>query len=556
MTSNGKKVALDPVTIEVVRNKLDSISNEMQLKLIRSSFSPLVKEGLDAAASLFTLNGEVLSQALSIPGHLSATVPCVETLLEWFPIDEAEEGDIYVMNDPYMGGTHTPDIAMMVPVFHDGRPIALSCTITHHQDIGGMVPGSLPTNATDIFQEGLRIPPLKLRAAGVENTTLTSIIKRNVRFPDMLIGDLNAQIAACTIGVRRLKALAEEQGEELLSAIFDDLLVRSERMTRAAIAAIPDGTYRYVDYCDNDGVDLDRRIRIELAVTVDGDALTVDFTGTDKQLRGPVNCVPSATLSGVMFAVRAVTGAEIHSNGGCFRPVRLVLPKGSFVNPTEPAPVNSRTAAIKRIAGAMLGALRPVLEGRIPADSAGELLVLIFSGKRKNGNAFITGELLCGGSGASDGADGVDVIDTDNTNCMNIPVEAIELDAPIRVTRSMLRTGSGGVGRYRGGLGLVREYEILEGPISFTHRGERHFHPAQGWSGGDCGAPAKSVIVRADGGREEIPSKLVGELFAGDRLVIETAGGGGFGPASERVPAQIDLDLRNGKVAEPDARDA
>ncbi|MCG8357922.1 MAG: hydantoinase B/oxoprolinase family protein [Kiloniellales bacterium] len=541
---------LDPVTVEVVRNKLEGISNEMQLKLIRSSFSPLVKEGFDAAASLFTTGGEVLSLSLSVPGHLSASIPCVRALLDAFPLASAKEGDIYIMNDPYLGGTHIPDIAMVVPVFHEGRPIAVSCTITHHQDLGGMVPGSLPTNATDIYQEGLRIPPVKLRDAGVENETLVGIIRQNVRFPDMLMGDLNAQTASCTVGARRLTDLAADFDPDLLQRIFDDLLDRSEHMTRESFRAIPNGTYRYTDHFDNDGIELDRRVRIQVRIDVSDDSIHVDFEGTDKQLVGPFNCVPSASQSGVYFALRAIAGPDIPSNGGCFRPISIHLPRGSFVNPVEPAPVNSRSAAIKRIAGTILGAFRDALPDRIPADSAGELLLLIFAGQRDDESRYITGELLVGGSGASVRSDGVDVIETDNTNCTNIPIETLELGAPIRVLRSELRRDSGGPGRYRGGLGLVKEFELLEGSMTLTHRGERHFHPAQGYAGGAPGACARSVIRRRSGAAEEIPSKIVTELAAGDRLVVETAGGGGFGEPGARARASLALDRADEKVSQ------
>ncbi len=545
---------LDPVTVEVLRHKLDGISNEMQLKLIRSSFSPLVKEGFDAAASLFTTGGEVLSLSLSVPGHLSASIPCVQALLRAFPLADAKDGDVYIMNDPYLGGTHIPDIAMAVPVFHRGRPIALSCTITHHQDLGGMVPGSLPTNATDIYQEGLRIPPVKLRDAGTENETLVGIIRQNVRFPDMLMGDLNAQLASCTVGARRLRALADAFDAEHLQRMFDDLLDRSERLTRDAFRKIPNGSYRYTDYFDNDGIELDRRVRIEVRVDVSDDAVHVDFAGTDRQLTGPFNCVPSASQSGVYFALRAIAGPEIPSNGGCFRPITIDLPEGSFVNPVEPAPVNSRSAAIKRIAGTILGAFRDALPDRITADPAGQLLLLIFAGSRDDDSRYITGELLVGGSGAGESSDGVDVIETDSTNCTNIPIETLELGAPIRVLRAALRTDSGGPGRHRGGLGLVKEFELLEGRMILTHRGERHYYPAQGYAGGQAGARARSII-RRDGSESEIPSKIVTDLVAGDRLLIETAGGGGQGDARERPRDAVARDLADGKVSASAAAD-
>jgi N-methylhydantoinase B/oxoprolinase/acetone carboxylase alpha subunit len=366
------------------------------------------------------------------------------------------------------------------------------------------------------------------------------------------MGDLNAQIAACTIGARRFAELAERFGENQLAAICDELLARSERLTRAALARIPPGTYRYVDWLDNDGIELDKPIRIEIAATVGNGAIEFDFAGTSAQVKGPMNCVPSGSLAAACWAVRALTDPDIPTNGGCFRPISLKLPPGTIVNPQEPAPVNARTATIKRIAGCMVGALAPLLPDKAPAAAAGELLVLAFGGKTASGN-YVVGELIAGGSGAGPHQDGVDAIETDATNCMNLPAEALEMEAPIRLHRVALRTGSGGAGAWRGGLGLVREYEVLAGPgagdVSFSHRGERHFSAAAGLAGGGDGARARSVIRRADGSEEIIPSKIATVLHPGDRVTVETAGGGGYGDPARRDGALAAEDIADGKVA-------
>jgi N-methylhydantoinase B/oxoprolinase/acetone carboxylase alpha subunit len=548
MTTQARTEALDPITVEVVRYKLDGIANEMQSTLLRSSFSPIVKEGLDASASLFTPDGTTLSQSCSIPIHLATLIPAVAKVLETYPVDGMRDGDLYILNDPYTGGTHLPDIAVIMPVFHRGTVIALSGAMTHHQDVGGMSAGSVPTNATEIYQEGLRIPPLKLRDGGVFNDTLVRMIRQNVRIPDTVMGDLNAQVAACQGAARRLAELADGYGHNQLASIFDDLLQRSETMTRQALRAIPEGTYRFVDHLDNDGIELDRPIRIEVAVTVSGGAIEFDFAGTSPQVKGPLNCVPSGSLAAACFAVRALTDPTIPTNGGCFRPITLRLPEGTIVNPREPAAVNARTSTIKRITGCMIGALAQILPDRVPAASAGELLVIAFGGSHR-GSRYVVGELIAGGSGASAGRDGVDVIETDATNCMNLPAEAMEMEAPIRVHRVALRPDSGGAGRFRGGLGVVREYEILDGEVSLSHRGERHFFSAPGLDGGSEGARAHSVIRRADGAEEIIPSKVVTTLHKGDRLVVETAGGGGYGDPLERSAEQVRADVRNGKVS-------
>nr|WP_281722261.1 hydantoinase B/oxoprolinase family protein [Nitrosomonas nitrosa] len=546
---------IDPITLEVVRNKLEGIANEMESTLLRASFSPIVREGLDASASLFTLDGESLAQAVAIPIHLGTMIPVVRRIASEFPPSTMTEGDIYLMNDPYLGGTHLPDIALVMPIFADGRPIAFAATMTHHQDVGGMSPGSIPTNATEIYQEGLRLPPLKFRSGPEEfDQTIIKILRLNSRIPDTFMGDIHAQVSACTVGALRVSELAKAHGTNLLQMLFAEVLDRSEKMTRDALRAIPEGTYTYVDFNDNDGIELDKRIRIEVAVTIRDGCFACDFTGTNAQVRGPFNVVPSGSQAAAYYALRTITGPHIPTNGGCFRVVELTLPEGSILNPVEPAPVNSRTATIKRVTGAILGSLREVLPDLIGADAAGELLVLMFGGNNRSGRRYVVGELIAGGSGAGPKSDGVDVIETDATNCMNLPVEAFERDAPIRINRTRLRRNSGGAGRQRGGLGIEREYEVLEGEVVFTHRGERHFCAPSGAEGGNQGACARSVIYRASGEEEIIPSKLVTRLFPGDRVLIQTAGGGGFGLASERSRDLVREDVANGKVGVQEAR--
>lgn len=548
---------LDPIAVEVMRHKLDGIAEEMQMALVRSSFSPIVKEGLDASASIFNAKGETLAQACAVPIHLATLIPVVQAILREYPVESMRDGDVYVMNDPYLGGTHLPDIGIVAPAFHEGRVIALTASMTHHQDVGGMTPGSVPTNATEIYQEGLRIPPLKLRDAGRMNDTLVKMLRLNVRIPDTLMGDINAQIASCLIGSRRLVEVVGHIGADRANAMFDDLLARSEAMTRQAVQEIPDGTYRHLGWLDNDGIDLDRRVRIEVAVTVKGSDIHVDFTGTDPQLKGPFNCVLSGSQAAAYFAIRAITDPLIPTNAGCFRPVSLHLPEGSLVNPVAPAPVGSRTATIKRITGCILGAFNQALPERVPADSGGELLMLAFGGAQPDGTRFVTGELLAGGSGGSGRSDGVDAIDTDASNCMNLPVEAMEMEAPIRVHQIALACDSGGAGQYRGGLGVVKEFEALVDGVVVTHRGERHYNAASGSHGGMPGLMARSVLQRArDGTEETIRSKAVTVMNKGDRIIVRTAGGGGYGAPALRDPEAVQSDVRNEKISAAAARES
>ena len=520
--------SVDPVTLEVVRNKLEGIANEMQTTLLHSAFSPIVKEGMDCSAALFTADGQTIAQATAIPIHLATMIPALAAVVRKYPVAGMAEGDVYILNDPYSGGTHLPDITLFIPVQAAGRVVGFSVTTVHHQDMGGMAPGSIPTDATEIYQEGLRIPPLKYMERGVVNATLEAMLRINIRLSDTFMGDLNAQLSACMVGARRLRELCGAYGADRVETIFGLLLDRSETMTRAALRALPAGTYRYVDWLDNDGVDLDRRVRIEVAVTVNDGAIHFDFTGSSAQVRGPINCVPSGAQAAAYYAVRALTDAQIPTNGGCFRPVTLHLPEGSIVNPRAPAAVNARTATIKRICGAMIGAFADAVPERVPAASAGLSVMLAFGGRRADGSPFILSELVCGGTGASKYADGVDCLQTDGSNSMNQPIEALCVDAPIRIRRFGLRPDSGGAGRQRGGLGVVREYEFLADDIRFTFRGERHFTAARGFAGGADGAMSIATLTRACGRVEQI-SKCVTTVSCGDRLLLETAGGAGYG---------------------------
>ena len=540
--------SFDPISMEVLRHKLEGITNEMQMKLIRGSFSPIVKEGFDASASMFTSRGESLAQAIAVPTHLAMMIPIVEKILEVFPAETIQEGDVFIHNDPYAGGTHLPDIAIIVPVFVEEALIALTATLTHHQDVGGMCPGSVPTNSTEIYQEGLRIPPMRLFDAGRRNETLFDIMEKNIRIPQVFFGDLNAQVASCTIGKRRLiEAAGPYQGQDI-RAMFDALLDKSELMTRVAISKLPDGVYSASDCLDNDGVETDKPVNVKVTVTIEGDSIHCDLTGSSAQVKGPFNCVPSGTLSAACFVVRALTDPTIPSNGGCFRSIKLTLPEGSIVNPTEPAPVSSRTNTIKRITGCLLAALREAMPDRVPADSAGQLTLLSFGGERDDGTRYIVGELIGSGSGASLHSDGVDAVDTDVTNCMNMPIEQLEQFYPFHVHHVGTRPESGGKGTFRGGLGAIREYELLEGSAVLTYRGERHNSQASGAFGGFSGASARCCIIAKDGSKRDLPSKIVTVIEKGDRLIVETAGGGGHGPVSARCNKAVARDIANRKV--------
>jgi len=549
--------SIDPILLEVLRNRLDAIADEMELTLLKSAASPIVKEGLDASAALFNVRGETVAQAAAIPIHLGALQFAAQRIVRAFPPERMRPGDAFLLNDPYDGGTHLPDITLAAPVFADGGAVALACTMCHHQDVGGRTPGSVPTDATELYQEGVIIPPTQLFAGGVLDENLLALLSRNVRLPEVFTGDLMAQVAACRLAETRLREVFAAHGAASVLGYIEELLARAERLTRARIASIPDGAYRFEDHLDDDGVAVGRRVKIAVTLRVHGSSMTVDFTGTDPQVRGPFNSVPASTMSAVYYAVRAIADASIPNNGGCFRAVDAVLPEGTIVNPRPPAPVSCRTATIKRISDTILGALVRALPGRMPAASSGTLLVMAFGGSDpETGRPFVASELAAGGMGARPRKDGIDVIETDVSNCMNIPVESVEMNFPLRIRRLGLWTDSGGAGRYRGGLGLEKVFEATTTDVLISHRGERFASAPWGLQGGAPGSSARAFIVRADGRREELPSKKMIVLHPGDQLWEYVAGGAGYGDPLERDPELVLADVRDRKITRAAARAA
>jgi N-methylhydantoinase B len=392
---------------------------------------------------------------------------------------------------------------------------------------------------------------------GRVSDVLDALIRCNVRIPDAVMGDLSAQFAASQIGRRRLTRLFDEYGHAAMVALIAELFARSEAMTRAALRRIPEGTYEFVDYLDNDGIDLETRIPIRAAITISNGDFSVDFTGTSPQVRGPFNAGRSSVMAAVFYVIRAITDPAIPSNAGCYRPVRLHLPPGSLVNPQSPAPVNARGTTVKRIADVLLGALVKAIPDRIPSAPAGDLLVVSIGGiDPATARPFVFGNLLAGGMGGRPTKDGIDCIETDTTNCMSNPVEMIEMAFPVRVIRSSLRPDSAGAGRYRGGLGFDRVFEILRGDAVVSHRGDRHFTQPWGLFGGRPAPSWESWILRRSGERRRIPAKETFTLGTGDRLHMLSAGGAGHGDPLERPLTAVQEDVRGGKVTIEGAREA
>ncbi|MDX3907599.1 MAG: hydantoinase B/oxoprolinase family protein [Pigmentiphaga sp.] len=528
---------LDPAALEILRMQLDGVAERMQDALVRSATSSIAREGMDCAAALFLADGRVIAQARSLPLLLGSLLPAVEGVLKRFPVQSMRAGDAYLLNDPWSGGTHLPDLAVIRPILHDGRVAAFAAAILHHQDVGGSTPGSIPPDATEIFQEGLRIPPIRWRQDGEVCEDVAQLLYANSRTPGNLRGDLDAQWACVSLGEREVAGLIGAYGMQAFASGCDALIAQADRMTRAALATLPDGVYRHTDRLDGCGAE---PVCIQVRLEKRGSSIDIDFTGSSPQVAAPVNATYAAMLSALFFFMRTLA-PDAPNNHGCLLPARWTLPEGSVVNPRYPAPVNARTATVKLACNAMLAAWAGVDPRHAPAPNSGVALVMSVGGTRSSGTRYFFTEIIAGGAGGSPWGEGASGISTDVGNGKNLPVEMLEAQAPIRVECYRRRRGSGGPGVHGGGDGVVRQYLLLEGEAVVSYRSERHESRPPGAAGGMPGMSSSAVLVRADGSRQELPSKSRFQWKAGERLIIETAGAGGWGDPAGARSAPVDV---------------
>jgi N-methylhydantoinase B len=509
--------------MNLLRLKLESLADRMQDSLLATALSPVATEGMDCAAALFLPDGRVLAQARSLPLLLGGMIPAVAGILARFPAAAMEEGDGFLTNDPWSGGTHLPDLILLRPVVAAGQVVALAGTILHHQDVGGLAPGSVPTDARSIFQEGLRLPPVRLRRAGEEDTNLATVLRANSRTPDMLEADLAAQWAAVSLAAREVAALAEAMGTDAFAQGCDALLAESRDALRAALDALPEGSATAEEALEGDGL-TDAPVPIRVTLTrLPGPRLRADFAGSAPQTAGPVNAAASGLLAaGFALLRRIVPGAA--ANHGLLDLLDLHLPEGSVVNPRFPAAVNARTATVKLATNALFAAHARLSPKPAAAPNAGVAVVLSFAGE-----GWMFTEILAGGAGGGPEGPGLHAISADVSNARNLPAETLEAIAPIRVEAIERRRGSGGRGLMPGGDGLRRVYRLLHGSAEVSYRGERHQAGAPGAQGGGAAAPAAARILHADGRVTHLPAKARFRWQAGEVFVIETAGGGGWG---------------------------
>ncbi|MEK7807201.1 MAG: hydantoinase B/oxoprolinase family protein, partial [Chloroflexota bacterium] len=537
-------MAVDPISLEVFKNLFISVADEMGVALLRTAYSPNMKERRDFSCALFDPQGQMVAQAAHIPVHLGAMPASVRAALDVFP-GALRPGDVVILNDPYLGGTHLPDITLVAPVYVEippsplyergaregsrtGKTGGISQTLVgfvanrgHHADVGGMTPGSLPLS-TELYQEGLIIPPIKLARGGRLNQEIIQLICRNSRTPDERKGDLAAQLASIRVGERRLREVVQRYGIPETMEHMAALLDYSERVTRQAIQQIPDGVYHVVDYMDDDGL-TEQPVPIAVTITVAGDGMTLDFTGTSPQRPGCINAPEAVTVSACLYVIRCLVRDDAPANQGCLRPLRIITPRGTLVNPEPQHGVaGGNVETSQRITDVLFAALAQALPELIPASSQGTMNNMIVGGHDPvRQKPFVYYETIGGGMGARPTKDGISGIHTHMTNTMNTPIEAMEFAYPLRLRQYALRRGSGGRGKHNGGDGLVREVEFL-GAARVTILSERRKLPPPGYHGGHHGQPGENVLFRAGYEEIKLAGKEVLDVEAGDVLSIRT----------------------------------
>ncbi len=545
---------IDPITFEVVSNALSTTADEMALTIMRSAYSQVVRDTMDYSTALCDHTGQVIAQGLTLAVQLGAFPEAMRHLIEQFG-GTMQPADVFVFNDPYgAGGQHLPDIYVIKPIFDGGGLEGYAATMAHHSDVGGLTPGSVGVHATEIFQEGLRLPIVRLYAAGQPDSTVFRIIERNTRQPVQVIGDLKAQVAACTAGERGLRELLRRHGAARLRRYLDERQSRAERLMRAEIAALPDGEYVNTDWLDGFGEN-PKPIRIQVKLIVRGDEITVDMEGTSPQVPAAINCPIAMSKSVAYCAVRCIGGPDIPNCDGYMRPITVKAPAGTIVNPVLPAACAARGVIGYRVFDAIMGALAQIVPDKAIAASEGGPTLFSVGGYDR-GRVFVLTEVMVGTWGARAGADGPEGISNPAANLSNQPIELIEAELPLQVVRYGLVPDSGGAGQFRGGLAFTREWRLLADEAVVTVRSDRRFHPPYGLAGGRTGRPSMNVL-RGAGGAERVlpPMPMEGlKLRRGDSFHHDGAGGGGCGDPFARDPALVLEDVLDEKVSIEAAR--
>lgn len=534
----------DPILLELVKNALDAVVDEMAIALMRAAYSTNLKTAMDLSCALCDATGRLIAQGLTLPLHLGSIPDAIANVIAKFE-GTIEPGDIFLLNDPFQGGTHLPDFYVFKPVFIGERRVGWAVSIGHQMDVGGKTPGGNGCDATEIFQEGLRIPPLRLFRRGEPNETLFELIEKNVRIPRLVIGDLRAQVAACRTGEREMLALIVRHGLDRFEACAAALLHQAERLARTAISAMPDGSYTFTDWIDEDGID-DSPIPISVTITVQGDAMVVDFAGSAPQVRGAINSPLPFTKSAVYACVRHLIGGDPPNNEGYFRPIEVRAPAASVVNPVLPASVAARGLTGFRIANAVFGALAQIAPDRVFACEVGGDTGVSYGGYDVDRRPFVFVEFVYGSWGGRPGRDGVDACSSSVVNFSNNPVEVVEAEYPLIIERYGYVEDSGGAGEYRGGLAVGRDYRFENEQATLQLRTDRRRFLPYGLAGGRAGTPSSNVLD-PHGAAHSLPAKCTVTVRRGDVFRHVVAGAGGWGDPLQRRPEQVLHDVREEK---------
>ncbi len=538
---------VDTVTVEVIRHSLEYIAEEMGIRLRNSAYSPNIKERMDHSCAVFDDKGRVLAQAEHIPTHLGSMAWGVKETLKYMTGEgiELREGDVLITNNPYISGTHLNDVLAIAPIIIDGELLGYVASKAHYVDVGGKVPGSIASDSIEVLEEGLTIPPVKIMEGGRLRRDLLKLILANVRSPEVIVGDLRAQIAAMDTGRRQVVELVRKYGLETIRETFNEIIGYVEKITRSRIRRLPDFDVWAEDYLEDAGVEGGDAV-IRVRVIKQGDKIIVDYTGSSPPVPAPLNTPLGVTIASTTFTLKTILDPELPVNDGFYHAVEIKAPRKTIVYAEYPAPVGASIETAQRIVDVIYLALSKAIPDRVPAGSCGSMNNLLIGGvSYKEGKTWAFYETIAGGYGGRKGLDGVDASHCNMTNTMNTPIEVIERELPLLFTRYELRPSSGGAGQWRGGMGVIRSFKILAPKAKVTVIGERVRHSPYGLLGGKPGKPARYYIVKKNGEKIMLKSKDTIVVEQGDEVVIETAGGGGYGPPERREEGKIVEDYEN-----------
>jgi N-methylhydantoinase B len=541
---------IDGVTLEIMKNAFLTIAEEMGVTLIRTALSTNIKDRMDCSTAIYNKDGELVAQAEHVPLHLGLMPSVVKEVLKIFPPDKLKSGDAILINDPYISGSHLPDIFMISPIFYQGELVAIAANVAHHVDVGGMAPGSMSSKATEIFQEGLRLPAIRIRREGVFDDDMIRLLETNVRTKKEVLGDLYAQLAANNLAETRMVELFEKYSTNFVFACMEEIMNYSDRRMRAAIRNVPNGSFEFNDYLEGDGVS-DELIEIKVKVEFKDEEVVVDFTGTSKQRKGPINSTQGVVNACAYYTLKSVLDTEVPPNAGTYRSINVVAPKGTIVNPNFPASVsNANLNTGQRIADTIFGAIAQVLPNETMAACSGTMNGFAIGGYNQEKNEYFSYvETYGGGQGAMVDMDGMDGVHTNMTNTLNTPVEVMEQTFPFLVKRYGLVDGSGGAGKHRGGLGLMRELQVLGDDYTLTLMSDRQRISPWGLFGGKGAQTSSCTLITPNSERIELPSKETIPVPKGSTIILSTAGVGGYGSPSERNVSAVQKDVVYGNIS-------